>query len=46
MFWVGVAMDDLELKIDWDSLEEVDPDMMYLRPDVSYEDIMLLDTVD
>lgn len=39
-YWVP---DDLELKIDWDSLEEVDPDMMYLRPDD--EDIMLLDTV-
>ena len=32
-----------DLKIDWDSLEEVDPDMMYLRP--NDEDIMLLDTV-
>lgn len=32
-----------DLNIDWDSLEEVDPDMMYLRPDD--EDIMLLDTV-
>jgi len=40
-FWVPTEL--TETNAYWDSIEAIDPDMMYIRP--TEEDILLLDTV-